>query len=124
MRIDDLVNAFWGRFEQKLFEYGYSSLRNFCALKNMNYQVIAAARRRKEFPRLEDVILISDYLNVDINYLIYGTNYEEVTETREIKLDIRKANLRRFKNIFDSLQQADPIRIAAIEIILGIYNEK
>ena len=70
------------------------------------------------------MILISDYLNADINYLIYGTNYEEVTETREIKLDIRKANLRRFKNIFDSLQQADPIRIAAIEIILGIYNEK
>lgn len=123
MKQDDLVKAFWGRLEIRLSEYGYTSLRNFCYKNGMNYQVIVAARRKGEFPPFSDVITFSCLLDIDINALLYGKGYDEVLDDRSERIETRKALKRRFQNITEALCDADPIRIAAIEIILGIYDK-
>ena len=123
MRIEDLKKAFWGRLEIRITEYGYSSLRNFCQTYNLNYQVIAAARSKMEFPSMEDVIHFSEYLDVDINALIYGTGFEEIFEEREERREVTVNTMRKYRRIIDALKDADPIRIAAVEMIFGLYKE-
>ena len=124
METEDLIKAFWGRLEIRIFDYGYSSLRNFCYSKGLNYQVIASARRKLEFPSVLDLIKFTEYLDIDINSLLYGVGYEEISERVEKRTQMKKADIRRFRKIFETLQSADPIRIAAVEMILGLYKEK
>lgn len=124
MELDDLIKAFWGRLEIRIIDYGFSSLRNFCYSKGLNYQVIVAARRKLEFPRLEEIIKFTEYLDIDLNTLVYGAGFEEVEERIEERSRMKKSDLRRFRRIFETLQHSDSIRIAAVEIALGIYEEK
>ena len=122
--MDDLIKAFWGRFEIRMTEYGYSSLRNFCHANGLNYQVIAAARRKMGFPRLEDVIRFTEALDVDINALIYGEGFESVLEDREIKCELQKIKKAKIFGLLDPLLKADAKHLDAVEMILGIYREK
>ena len=119
----NLVKAFWGRLEIRITEYGYSSLRNFCQAHSLNYQVIAAARRKMEFPSMDDIIRFSEYLDVDINALLYGTGFEEIFEEREERREVTVNTMRKYRRIIDALKDADPIRIAAVEMIFGLYKE-
>lgn len=123
MKPEDLKKAFWGRLEIRITEYGYSSLRNFCQAHSLNYQVIAAARRKMEFPSMDDIIRFSEYLDVDINALLYGTGFEEIFEEREERREVTVNTMRKYRRIIDALKDADPIRIAAVEMIFGLYKE-
>lgn len=123
MKLEDLKKAFWGRLEIRITEYGYSSLRNFCQAHSLNYQVIAAARRKMEFPSMDDIIRFSEYLDVDINALLYGTGFEEIFEEREERREVTVNTMRKYRRIIDALKDADPIRIAAVEMIFGLYKE-
>ena len=123
MILNDLIKSFWIRLESRIEEYGYSSLRNFCSEHDLNYQVIAGARRRRQFPSLEDTVIMTDILNIDINTLIYGNGYDELKESQEEKEAKKRNGIRKQNIILSALSKADPIRIAAIEMFLGIYNE-
>ena len=123
MKLEDLKKAFWGLLEIRITEYGYSSLRNFCQAHSLNYQVIAAARRKMEFPSMDDIIRFSEYLDVDINALLYGTGFEEIFEEREERREVTVNTMRKYRRIIDALKDADPIRIAAVEMIFGLYKE-
>ncbi len=124
MEMKDLILAFWGRLELRMHEYGFSSLRQFCVSKNLNYQVVAAARRKMDFPSLEDTIMMCEYLDANINELIYGEAVDEIGEKQRENGLVVKDNVRRSYRIIESMKTADPIRIAAVEMILGIYSGK
>ena len=120
--MDDLFTAFWKHLEFRIAEYMYSSLRDFCILNNLNYQIIAGARRRRNFPRLEDIIRFSEYLDVDINTLIYGDRFVNILDNKEIRMGLQKIGKTKIIGIFDALLKADDKHLEAVEMVLGIYK--
>ncbi len=81
------IDAYWGKVEALLVINGYSSLRQLCEKNKLNYQVIAAARRRHVFPSLENALEISEILHCNLLEMIYSDDSAADTERGSKFLD-------------------------------------
>ena len=98
---------FWKNIEVLAHDNGYDSLKQLCECANISYQRFMFARRKGAYPLFEDIITLSEHLDVDINEIVKG--YEP---TRHITAYDRR--------ITEALMRADSRHIDAIKVLLGI----
>ncbi len=112
MEID--AKLFWSRMDTILAQKKIT-LREICANAGISYSTISSQRVRITVPKLEQMVAMSDYLNLSLDEVVLGKTYQP--QIPDIALAVMQNT--RLQTIVSALL-ASPDKLSAIETLLGV----
>lgn len=105
----NLAEIFWKRVKGELMEQG-KDLSQMAAATGIKYDLIRSQRLRRVMPRGDDLLLISNYLDMSIDMLVKGFAKGPKISTRALR-------------IARELDRRGPAIMDSVETLLGLYEQ-